>query len=239
MFLSGLFHQFVFELNTFILCSFFLLIKYFLVFIFKNSFSTFALCCYPSLSIKMLIPANNWSCAAFLNASLWHTLLQPSHYEWRMPQAPMEWICCAFQSFSEKTWSSYAAEVLEVLSSPWWPLMTSWFSVFPLCLFVPTQVLSQVINLMNNQKNCAVNNDYKGYWREEIFCWVVQWYIWVTKDETLLQELSKVRKGGIHNTAACQTALCLQEQWAVPQSLCSPQKCKRLRSPGPENSAGT
>lgn len=101
------FHLFVFQLHTFILCSFFLLVKYILVFIFSNFFSMFALCCYPSLSIRMLIPANNRSCAAFPNAALWHFLLQPSHYEWRMPQALMEWMCCAFQSFP--------AEILKLL----------------------------------------------------------------------------------------------------------------------------
>lgn len=101
-----------------------------------------------------------------------------------------------FKAIQQKYWNSYTAGVLEVVSASCWPLMTSRFSVFPVCLFVPTQVLSQVINLMDNQKNCAANSDYKGYWREEIFCWVVQWYIWVTEDEALLfQDLLKVRKG--------------------------------------------
>lgn len=147
-------------------------------------------------------------------------------YEWRVPQAFMKWMCCAFQSFP--------AKILKLMLQVCWTycpphadhqwLLDSLY--FPVCLFVPTQVLSQVINLMDNQKNCAVNSDYKGYRGEEIFCWVGQWYIWVTKDETLLfQDLFlKNKKRKLHSTSACQAALCLHEQWAVHQSLCSPGK---------------
>lgn len=101
---------------------------------FQELLYMFALCCYPSLSIKMLIPANNWPCVTFLSASLWHFLLQPSHYEWRMPQALMEWMCCAFQSFPAKTLELLCSR-LEVLSSSCWPLMTSQRSLFS-CLLI-------------------------------------------------------------------------------------------------------
>lgn len=101
---------------------------------------------------------------------------------------------------------------------------------------------ARVINLTDNQKNRAVNNDYKGRRREEIFCWVdsrAQWYIWVMREESLLFQAlllkSEKRKEKIHSTATHRAALCLHEPWAVHQSLCPSAECKRLRSPGPEN----
>lgn len=201
-----------------------MLIKYILVFIFKNFFSMFALCCYPSLSIKMLIPANNWSCAALLHASLWHFLLQPSHMSEGCHKHLWSECVVLFKAFQQKSWNLCC----RCAGHTALPMLTI-NDFLILCIFLSACLYplkcSQVINLMDNQ-NCAVNSDYKGYRGEEIFCWVGQWYIWVTKDETLpFQDLFlKNKKRKLHSTSACQAALCLHEQWAVHQSLCSPGK---------------
>lgn len=77
---------------------------------------------------------------------------------------------------------------------------------------MPTQALSQVINLMNNQKNCAVSNHYKGIGENILLNSTVISMGYKRLNTSLSRSLKSKKREQIHSTAACQAALCLHGQ---------------------------